>query len=353
MRDTNFLCNVIPAKAGNQSKLLGPRLRGDDELLSMGCMILIALAGVACLPAAHAQNFPTKPIRLIVSYPPGGLADIIARLLAQPLGAALGQSVIVENRPGGGTVIATELVARAPADGHTLLLAGFTFVANVALRNDLPYDTQKDFAAVARIESSPWMLAVHPSMPVKSVKELIALARARPGLLTFAANPAGSGAHLTGEMLKLTTKINIVDVPYQGEVPAMIAVIGGHADVAIAHVATLMPQLASGRLRALAVSSRKRIEHFENVPTLAETAIPDFELAGTQGVIVPAATPKAVINRLSAEIMRAVALPAIRDKLIGQGLHPAPLDSGEYDAFIRAEFVKMQKMFRAANIKAG
>ena len=182
-------------------------------------LVLAVLAGAVWMPAAHAQNYPTKPIRLVVSFPPGGLADVIARMLAQPLGAALGQSVIVENRPGGGTVIATELVARAPADGHTLLLTGFPFVANAALRSDLPYDTLKDFAAVARIESSPWMLATHPSLPVKSVKELIALARGRPGQLTYAANPAGSGAHLVGEMLKLTTKINIVDVPYQGEVP--------------------------------------------------------------------------------------------------------------------------------------
>jgi tripartite-type tricarboxylate transporter receptor subunit TctC len=261
--------------------------------------------------------------------------------------------VIVENRPGGGTVIATELVARAPADGHTLLLAGFSFVANAALRSDLPYDTLKDFAAVARIESSPWMLATHPSLPVKSVQELIAFARGRPGQLTYAANPAGSGAHLVGEMLKLTTKINIVDVPYQGEVPAMIAVIGGHADIVVAHVPTLMPQLGSGKLRLLAVSSRTRLDQFKDVPTLAESAIPDFELAGTQGIVVPAPTPKAVINRLSAEFGRAVALPGIRESLIRQGLHPAPMSSAEYDAFLRSEFVRMQKMFRAANIKAG
>jgi tripartite-type tricarboxylate transporter receptor subunit TctC len=317
-------------------------------------LVLCGLAGAVCMPAAHAQNYPTKPIRLVVSFPPGGLADVIARMLTQPLGTALGQSVIVENRPGGGTVIATELVARAPADGHTLLLAGFPFVANAVLRSDLPYDTVKDFAAVARIESSPWMLAAHPSLPVKNIKELIALARGRPGQLTYAANPAGSGAHLVGEMLKLATKIHIVDVPYQGEVPAMIAVVGGHADIVISHVATLMPPLAAGKLRVLAVSSRTRLDHeFKDVPTLAESAIPDFELAGTQGVTVPAATPKAVISRLSAEIERAVALPAIRDNLIRRGLHPAALNANEYDAFLRAEFLKMQKMFKAANIRAG
>src|SRR5450759_3899379 len=313
--------------------------------------VLAVLAGAVWLPAAHAQSYPTKPIRLVVSFPPGGIADVVARSLAQPLGSALGQNVIVENRPGGGTVIATELVARAPADGHTLLLTGFSFVANAALRSDLPYDTLKDFAAVARIESSPWMLATHPSLPVKSVKELIALARGRPGQLTYAANPVGSGAHLIGEMLKLTTKIDIVDVPYQGEVPAMIAVMGGHADVLIAYVPTLIPQLAAGKLRVLAVTSRIRLDRFKDVATLAESGMPDFELAGNQGVTVPSATPKAVINRLSTEIVRAVALPGIRDSLIRQGLQPAPIGPGEYDAFIRAEFVKIQKMFRAANIK--
>jgi tripartite-type tricarboxylate transporter receptor subunit TctC len=218
--------------------------------------IWIALAVLSA--AAHAQTYPVKPVRLIVAFPPGGTADLVARTLAQPLGAALGQNAIVDNRPGGGTVIATELVARAPADGYTLLLTGFSFTANSALRSNLPFDTQKDFAAVARIEGSPWMLAAHPSLPVKHVKELIALARSRPGLLTYASNPAGSGAHLIGAMLKLTTKINMVDVPYQGEVPAMIAVIGGHADMLIAYVPALITQLAAGKLRALGVTALQR-----------------------------------------------------------------------------------------------
>jgi tripartite-type tricarboxylate transporter receptor subunit TctC len=298
-----------------------------------------------------AQNFPAKPLRLIVAFPPGGTADVVARTLAQPLGAALGQNVIVDNRAGGGTVIATELVARAPADGYTLLLTGFSFSANSALRSNLPFDTQKDFAAVARIESSPWMLAAHPSLPVKNVKELIALARTRPGQLTYASNPAGSGAHLIGAMLKLTTKISMVDVPYQGEVPAMIAVIGGHADLLIAYVPTLIPQLAAGKLRALGVTARQRIERYKDVPTLAESGMAGFELAGNQGITVPATTPKAVIERLSAEIVRAVALPVVRDSLLRQGLTPAPLASADYDALLKSEFQKMQKMFRDAAIK--
>lgn len=314
-------------------------------------IILAVLAEAVWLPAASAQSYPARPIRLIVSFPPGGTADVVARTLAQPLGSALGQNVIVENRPGGSTVIATEIVARAPADGYTLLLAGFPFVANAVQRPNLPFDTLKDFAAVARIESSPWMLAVHPSLPAKTIKELIALARTHPGKLTYASNPAGSGAHLIGEMLKLTAKIDMVDVPYQGEVPAMIAVMGGHADMLIAHVQPLIPQLAAGKLRVLAVTSKARLDRFKNVPTLAESGMPDFELAGSQGVTVPAATPKAVIDRLSTEILRAVALPAVKDMLIKQGLTLAPLGSGEYGALIRAEFLNIQKMVRDANIK--
>ena len=314
-------------------------------------LAVAALMSPAWLPAGHAQNYPSKPVRIVVAFPAGGIADVVARLLAPPLASALGQNVIVDNRPGGGTVIATELVARAPADGHTLLLTGFSFSANAALRANLPFDTAKDFAAVARIESSPWMLAAHPSLPVKNVRELIALARTRPGQLTYASNPPGSGAHLIGEMLKLTTRINIVDVPYQGEVPAMIAVMGGHADILIAYVPTLIPQLSAGKLRVLGVTSLQRIDRFKEVPTLAESGMPGFELAGNQGVTVPAATPQAVISRLSDEILRATASPTVKESLLRQGLKPAPLGSSEYGALLRAEFQKMQKMFRDANIK--
>jgi len=312
--------------------------------------LLGSLAALTAL-TAQAQVWPAKPLRLIVAFPPGGTADVVARTLAQPLTTALGQNVIVENRAGGGTVIATELVARAPADGYTLLLTGFSFTANSALRSNLPFDTQKDFAAVARIEGSPWMLASHPSLPVKNVKELIALARTRPGQLTYASNPAGSGAHLIGAMLKLTTKINMVDVPYQGEAPAMIAVIGGHADVLIAYVPTLIPQLAAGKLRALGVSAAKRIERYRDTPTLAESGMPGFELAGNQGITAPAATPRAVIDRLAAEIVRAVALPAVNETLLRQGLTPAPLNSMDYDTLLKADFQRMKKMFADAAIK--
>jgi tripartite-type tricarboxylate transporter receptor subunit TctC len=195
------------------------------------------------------------------------------------------------------------------------------------------------------------MLAAHPSLPVKNVQELIALARTRPGQLTYASNPPGSGAHLIGEMVKRMSRINIVDVPYQGEVPAMIAVMGGHADILIAYVPTLIPQLAAGKLRVLGVTSPHRIDRFRDVPTLAESGLSGFELAGNQGVTVPAAAPKTVVNRLSAEIVRAAASPGMKESLIRQGLTPAPLASSEYATLLRAEFQKMQALFREANIR--
>ena len=320
-----------------------------DCIVSM--MTLVSGICTAFCGIAAAQSFPVKPLRIIVPFPPGGTADVVVRSLAQPLGAALGQTVIVDNRPGANTVIATELVARAPADGHTLLITGVPFVANAIQRRNLPYDTLKDFTAVARVESSPWMVAVHPSLPVKSVVEMIALARARPGQLTYASNPPGSGAHMIGEMMKVSGKVSILDVPYQGEVPAMVAVMGGQADMLIAHIQPLLPQMQAHKLRVLAVTSRHRIERFKDIPTLAESGMPGFELSGTQGVTAPAATPAAVINRLSSEILRAAALPAVRESMVRQALIPAPMGAAEYGAHIVAELQNMQKLVREAQIK--
>ena len=303
------------------------------------------------LSAVHAQTFPSKAVRLVVPFPPGGSNDIVARTLAQPLTRALGQNVIVDNRPGGITVIGAELVARAPADGHTLLIASFTFLANSALRSKLPYDTLKDFAAIAAVGFTPYMIAVHPSLPVYTVKGLIALARARPGQLTYTSPGAGSGQHLTGEMLKLMAKIDIVHVPYQGGGPSTLAVLGGHASILISTAATIVPHLATGRLRALAVTSRVRFDEVKDVPTLAESGLPDFELIAILGVVAPAATPRATIDRLSAEIVRAAQLPEVKGSLLKQGIYPSPMGPGEFDAFIRAEIQKIQKLVREANIK--
>lgn len=229
------------------------------------------------LPAVHAQTFPSKPVRIIAPFPPGAGTDTIARTLAGPLTKSLGQSIVVENRPGGGTVVGTEVASRAPADGHTLLIIANSFTINPAVRSKLPYDALKDFAALARIASTPMILAVHPSVPVKTIKELIALARARPGELTYATSGAGTGHHLAGETFKSLARIDMIHVPYQGGAPATTAVLGGHTSVLLVNVLSAAPHVAVGRLRPLAVTALERTEVFKDVPTVAESGFPGFE----------------------------------------------------------------------------
>lgn len=310
-------------------------------------------AGVLLFAAsiAAAQQFPSKPIRLVVPFPAGGVSDIIARALSLPLSRALGQNVIVDNRPGGSGIIAAELVARAPADGHTLYLGGTTLLLTSATRTKLPYDVLKDFAGVARITSDMYMISVHPSLPVKNIKDLIALARAKPGQLTYATGGAGSGQHLTGEMFRLMAKIDIIHVPYQGAAPASVAAIGGHIGILMSTVADALPPVTAGKLRALAVTARVRSLFFPAVPTVAESGFPDFEVTAFVGVEAPAATPKDVLNQLSAEFVRVTGLPEVKDSLLKQGAQAAPMNSGEFDAFFRAEMQKIQKVVKEANIK--
>lgn len=301
--------------------------------------------------AAHSQAFPSKPVRLVVPFPAGGAMDSIARILVQPLGRAFGQNVIVDNRPGGGTVIATEMVARSPADGHTVLLMANSFTINPAVRSRLPYDTLKDFTAVSRLATVPVIFSVHPSVPAKTFKELIALARARPGELTYATPGPGTNQHLIGEMLKSMARIDITHVPYQGGAPATMAVIGGHTSVLVINVTESAPHIQSGKLRALAVTSLERFGAFKDVPTVAESGFPGYEATTWFGAVVPAATPREAINRLSADVVRALQLPEVRDGLGKQGLSAAGTGPGEFDAFIRSELRRNEKIAREANLR--
>jgi tripartite-type tricarboxylate transporter receptor subunit TctC len=314
--------------------------------------LLAPLAGALCAAGlAFAQPFPSKPLRIVVPFPPSGSVDVSARALQGPLAKALGQSVIVDNRPGGSTVIGTELVFRAPADGHTIVIGGFTFIANAVMRTKIPYDAQKDFTGVARIGADPYIISVHPSLPVKSVKELVALARSRPGQLTYATNGAGSAQHVTGELLKQTAKIDIVHVPYQGGNHSAISVMGGHNVILISTIASVTPYLNGGKVRALAVTSQTRSELVKDVPTMAESGYPEFELSGKLGVFARSATPRDAITRLGAEIVKALNLPDVRDSLFKQGIAAAPLGPAEFDALIKAEIPKIQKIVNQAGIK--
>lgn len=318
--------------------------------------ILIGYAAIAALlpggaQQALAQSFPSKPIRLVVPFPPSGSVDVGARALQQPLTKSLGVSVVVDNRPGASTMIGTEYVARAPADGHTLLIAGFTFIANAALRTKLAFDAQKDFVGIARIGTDPYIISVHPSLPVKSVKDLVALARNNPGQLTYATVGAGSAQHVTGEMLKQMAKIDLIHVPYQGGAPSAMAVLGGHNSILISTMATAIPHIHAGKLRAVAVTSRQRSEQMKEVASLAESGYPEFEFTSKLGVYGRSAVPKDIIQRLSNEIVRALNLAEVKEALLKQGVTATPEGTAEYDAAIRAEIPRIQGIVRAAGIK--
>ena len=301
--------------------------------------------------AAQAQPFPSKPIRIIAPFPPGAGTDTLARTLAGPLSKALGQSVIVENRPGAGTVVGTEVAARAPGDGHTVLIVANSFTINPAVRSKLPYDAQKDFTGVARMASTPMIFAVHPSLPAKSIKELIALARARPGELSYASSGAGTGHHLAGELFKSLAKIDLIHVPYQGGAPAAIAVIGGHTSILLVNILSVATHLPSGRLRALAVTSPERADVLKDVPTVAESGFPGFDTSIWFGSVVPSSTPKDAVTRLSTEILRALQLAEVKDVVNKVGLNVAGLPAAEFDAFLRAELRSNEKIARAVKLR--
>ena len=313
------------------------------------CVCAAVLLGIPI--AAHSQTFPSKPVRLVVPFPAGGALDTIARILVPPLSRTLGQNVIVDNRPGGGTVIATELVARSPADGHTLLLMANSFTINPAVRSKLPYDVLRDFAGVARLATVPVIFSVHPSVPARTFKELIALARARPGELTYATPGSGTNQHLIGELLKSMAGININHVPYQGGAPATMAVMGGHTSVLIINVTESGPHIQAGKLRALAVTSLERSVDFKEVPTVAESGFPGFEAITWFGAVAPAATPREAINRLNAEIVRALQLPDVRNGLGKLGLFAAGTSAEEFDTFIRSELRRNEKIARESNLR--
>jgi tripartite-type tricarboxylate transporter receptor subunit TctC len=315
------------------------------------CKLVVMLAAAHAIGAAVAQEFPSKTVRLVVPFPPGGAVDLLARTLSQPLSRAMGQNVIVENRPGGNTVIGAELVVRAPADGHAVLLMAPSFTINPFVRSKLSYDTLKDFAGVTRIASNPLVISVHPSLPVKTVKDLVALARARPGELTFATASIVGGQRIAAELFRDAARINIVNVPYNGGAPAATAVMGGHTTMLVANVAETAPHVASGRLRGVAVTSLTRSDTLPEVPTVAESGYAGFEALNWFGAVVRAATPKNVVERLSAEIREALQLAAVKDILGKQGLAPAAMMPGEFDAFLRAEMQRNERIIRLLNLK--
>jgi tripartite-type tricarboxylate transporter receptor subunit TctC len=315
--------------------------------------LLVAFCATAALVGGGslAQEFPSKSLRLVVPFPPAGTTDTIARVLVPPLSKTLGQSVVIENRPGGNTVIGAELVLRAPADAHTLLFMAPSFTINPFVQAKLSFDPLKDFNGVTRLVYNPLIICVHPSLPVKTVKELVALARSRPGELTWAVSSVIGGGRLGGEQFKDAAKIDMTVVPYGGGAPAMTAVLGGHTSMLIGNMLDCAPYVASGRMRPIAVTSAARSDTLPNVPTVAESGYPGFDATNWFGAVVRSGAPRSAIERLGAEIGRALKLPEVSDALGKLGMVAAPMSPAEFDALIRREMEVNGKIIRKLNLK--
>src|SRR6266849_1678573 len=274
---------------------------------------LICLVGV--VSGAHAQSFPSKSLRIIVPFPPGGAADITSRLLGERMAKGLGQPVIAENRPGAGAVIGYELAARAAGDGHTLLVVFPSFIIQPAVKQGLQFDPLKDFKAVGQTISLSMAFAVNPGVPAKSIQELVALARAKPGEIAYGTPGAGTTHHVIGEMFRLAANINIVHAPFQGEAPALTAAAGGHIPMVFVNASAVAPFAKSGKIRPLAVTTPERTEVLPDVPTMREAGYPEVESTNWSGLVVPAATPPSAISRLNAELVSALRDAAIQEQL--------------------------------------
>lgn len=315
----------------------------------------IACAAFA-LGAGHSaaqQNYPNKPIRMICPFPPGGTTDVVARLVAQKLTEAWKEQVVVDNRAGAGGIIGTELAAKAPADGYTVLLGSITTHAvNPALYKKLSFDPVKDFTPVTLVVSSSQLLAVHPSVPAKSVKELIALAKAKPGQLNYASAGVGTSPHLTFELFKSMASIEAVHVPYKGTGPAITELVGGQVQMMITGVVALMPHVKTGKLRGLAVTSAKRVAALPDLPTVAESGVPKFDVSSWFGVFLPSGTPKPIVTKMNREIRKIVDMPDFRQKLISQGADPETNTPEEFAVYVKSEMAKWGKVVRDTGASA-
>jgi tripartite-type tricarboxylate transporter receptor subunit TctC len=312
---------------------------------------VLAAAAVAFGPAAHAQEYPSKPIRFIVPYPPGGGTDIIARIVQEPLTRALGQPIIIENRGGAGGALGTGEAAKAAPDGYTVLFTLSSHTINPVLYK-LPFSTERDFASVSLVASLPQLLAANPAVPVKSVQELIAAAKANPGRYAFASVGNGSPSHIAGELLKLRAGIDIVHVPYKGGGPAVADTLGGQVPFLFVSIPAAMSHVRSGKLRPLAVTTLKRSPAAPDVPTVAEAAgIPDFEVDSWYAMFVPAGTPPAIVDKLQKAVAQVVQTPEVKQKLLEQGADAVGSTSAELDRVVKAELKKWEQLVRDAKIK--
>jgi tripartite-type tricarboxylate transporter receptor subunit TctC len=312
--------------------------------------LLMAASAGGCW-AQDAASYPARTIRMLIALAPGGGVDTSGRLLGQRFTDVWGQQVVAENRPGAGGTIATEVVARATPDGYTLLMQSMSHAITPALYK-LPYDTIRDFAPISLFVQSPSVLAVHPSLPVKSVKELIAFAKARPNEILFSSSGSGSGQHLAMELLNRMAGIQLVHIPYKGTAPSILDLVAGRVSVTAASAISTMPHVRAGRLRALAVASAKRSPSVPDLPTIAEAAIPGFAVDQWYALFAPAGTPKEIVAKLYGEIAKTVAQPDTRERLLGMGLDPVGMPPDEFAEYLKTETAKWGKLVREAGIRA-
>jgi tripartite-type tricarboxylate transporter receptor subunit TctC len=313
---------------------------------------LLAFAFFVSGTAPAQPQYPSKAVRLIVPYPPGGGTDTIARILSQKLSELLGQQVIMDNRPGAGANIGVELAARSPADGYTLLLTTISNAISASLYSKLNYDLVKDFAPITLLATTPHILVVHPSVPVKTVKEFIVFAKARPDQLAYSSSGSGTPAHLAAELFKYMTGIKMIHIPYKGGGPSVVGLVGGEASVGFATMPSVLVHVKSGRLRGLAVTTAKRSPNTPDLPTISEAGVPGYDAGSWYGLAVPTGTPKDIIARLHAETHKALKLPDVKQRLDGVGFEVLLSTPEEYGAFTRSEIDKWAKVVKASGARA-
>ncbi|HEX2824773.1 MAG TPA: tripartite tricarboxylate transporter substrate binding protein [Burkholderiales bacterium] len=312
----------------------------------------MTIVPLLCASIAQAQSYPSKPIRLVVGFPAGGPTDIVSRTIAPKMTEALGQTVIVDNRGGAGGVIATEQVAKSPADGYTLLMGTIGGIAvAMSLNPNRGYDTLRDFAPVTQAVTVTNILVVHPSVPAKNVKELLAIARSKPGRLNYASSGNGTVTHLAGELFKLLGKVDITHVPFKGGAPALTALISGEVDLSYENSLVVTPHVRAGKVKALAVTGLKRSQLLPELPTIAESGLPGYNASGWYGLFVPAQTPRAIVTRLNQEAVKALRMPDVVKTLSSQGAEPIGNSPEEFSAFVKSEIDKWAKLVKVAKLK--
>jgi tripartite-type tricarboxylate transporter receptor subunit TctC len=316
------------------------------------CALLALAATAALAPAASAQPFPSKPVKLVIPFPPGGSLDNVGRLLAQKIAESWGQQVVIENKPGAGGNIGADAVAKSPADGYTVVMGALsTHAVNPSLYRTMPYDAVKDFAPLSLVAITPNVLIVRTAMPITSVKDLVAYAKANPGKTNFGSGSNGSAGHLAGELFKIETGTDVMHIPYKGGAPALQALLAGDTQFMFDNLANAMAQVKGGTVRAIAVTTAQRSKLVPELPTMAEGGLPGFDISTWFGLMAPAGTPPDVVARWNAEIVKALNAPDVREKMLAQGAEPAPTSPQEFATFIARERDKYAKIVKASGAK--